>query len=144
MSVYLLDVNVLIAMVWPRHKCHVAVQEWLSRESKRKWATCPFTQAGFVRIISNRAFSRDALAPEQALSLLRVNLEHPAHEFWSATLTLNQAVVKVAKVVGHQQITDAYLLGLAIHNKGILATLDRAAESLAPAHMGRGRIEVIG
>ena len=119
------------------------MQEWLSGEPKRGWATCPFTQAGFVRIISNRAFSRDALAPEQALSLLRANLEHPAHEFWPAALTVNQALAKVVKVVGHQQITDAYLLGLAIHNKGILATLDRAADSLVPANMGRSRIEVI-
>jgi len=143
LSVYLLDVNVLIAMAWPRHKNHGAVQAWLSAESKRGWATCPFTQAGFVRIISNPAFSRDALAPEQALSLLAANLQHPAHEFWPAALTVNQALAKVAKVVGHQQITDAYLFGLAIHNKGILATLDRAADSLVPANMGRSRIEVI-
>ena len=144
MSVYLLDVNVLIAMAWPRHSSHGAVHEWLAGQPKRGWATCPFTQAGFVRIISNPVFSRDALAPEQALSLLRANLEHPAHEFWPATLTVNQALANVAKVVGHQQITDAYLLGLAILNKGRLATLDRAAASLLPENMARSRIEVIG
>jgi hypothetical protein len=144
-SAYLLDVNVLVAMAWPRHGAHGAVQQWLAREARKGWATCPFTQAGFVRIISNPAFSRDALAPQQALSLLRANLEHPFHQFWPAALTVHEALAKVAKVVGHQQITDAYLLGLAIHNKGRLATLDRAVASLLPeSSTAPARIEVIG
>lgn len=133
MRAYLLDVNVLVAMAWPRHSAHGMVQQWLAREARKGWATCPFTQAGFVRIISNPAFSPDALSPQQALSLLQVNLEHPAHQFWPAGLRLNEALAKVGKVIGHQPITDAYLLGLAIHNKGRLVTLDRAVASLLPA-----------
>jgi uncharacterized protein len=145
LSACLLDVNVLVAMAWPRHSAHSAVQRWLAREGRKGWASCPFTQSGFVRIISNPAFSRDALAPEQALSLLRANLEHPAHQFWPAGITVNEALAKVGKVVGHQQITDAYLLGLAIHNRGRLATLDRRATSLLPTNgPGQSRIEVIG
>ena len=117
---------------------------WLVRGA-RVGRVVRFTQSGFVRIISNPAFSRDALAPEQALSLLRANLEHPAHQFWPAGITVNEALAKVGKVVGHQQITDAYLLGLAIHNRGRLATLDRRANSLLPTNgPGQSRIEVIG
>jgi toxin-antitoxin system PIN domain toxin len=144
LSVYLLDVNVLVAMAWPRHTAHAAVQAWLGREGHKGWASCPFTQAGFVRIISNPAFSRDALSPQQALALLRVNLEHPTHHFWPAALSVNDALARVAKLVGHQQISDAYLLGLAIHNKARLATLDRSVASLLPASTtAAARIEVI-
>jgi toxin-antitoxin system PIN domain toxin len=140
----LLDVNVLLAMAWPRHSAHSAVQRWLAREGRKGWASCPFTQSGFVRIISNPAFSRDALAPEQALALLRSNLEHPGHRFWAAEITVNEALAKVGKVVGHQQVTDAYLLGLAIHNKGRLATLDqRTVSLLSPSDPGRNHVEVI-
>jgi toxin-antitoxin system PIN domain toxin len=145
LTAYLLDVNVLLAMAWPQHSGHSAVQRWLAREGRKGWASCPFTQSGFVRIISNPAFSRDALSPEQALSLLHTNLEHPSHRFWPATLTVNEAMAKVAEIVGHQQITDAYLLGLAIHNKGRLATLDRRATSLLPRNgSGKSDIELIG
>jgi len=144
LSAALLDVNVLLAMAWPRHNAHSAVQRWLAREGRKGWASCPFTQSGFVRIISNPAFSPDALALEQALALLRSNLEHPGHRFWAAEITVNEALAKVGKVVGHQQVTDAYLLGLAIHNKGRLATLDqRAVSLLSPRDPGRNHVEVI-
>lgn len=132
MSAYLLDVNVLVAMAWPRHSGHAVVQKWLARHAREGWASCPFTQAAFVRIISNPAFSRDALSPKQALALLRANLDQPDHKFWPAVLTVNEALATVGRVVGHQQITDAYLLGLALHNKGRLATLDRGTMSLLP------------
>lgn len=130
MSAYLLDVNVLVATAWPQHSAHVAVQKWLARHADEGWATCPFTETGFVRIISNPAFSKDALSLKQALSLLAANLARPRHEFWPDTLTLNEALTKVAVITGHNQITDAYLLGLAISRKGILVTLDKSAASL--------------
>lgn len=128
----LLDVNVLVAMMWPRHEAHEKVQRWLSQH-REKWATSPITQAGFVRIVSNPAFSPDALTPGDALRLLDANLAHPAHQFWPDDLTLVQAVAAFKpKIVGHQQVTDAYLLGLAIHKKGRLATLDRALAAILP------------
>jgi len=84
------------------------------------------TQAAFVRIVSNPAFSPNALTPANALALLGSNLEHPGHEFWRDEIQLTEAVeLAQAKPVGHQQITDAYLLGLAVHRKGKLVTLDR-------------------
>jgi uncharacterized protein len=129
----LLDVNVLVAMTWPSHEAHDKVQRWLSQHHE-KWATCPFTQAGFVRLISNPAFSPSALTPGDALRLLESNLAHPAHQFWPDDLTLLQAIGGFnPKIVGHQQVTDAYLLGLAIHKKGKLVTLDRALAAILPA-----------
>jgi len=131
-SAYLLDVNVLVAIAWPRHTSHSTVQKWLARHDRERWATCPLTQAGFVRIISNPAFSRDALAPQHALSLLRANLQHPAHQFWPDALSVHEALRKVRPITGHKQITDAYLLALAISKMATLVTLDKSLAKLLP------------
>ena len=128
---FLLDVNVLIAMAWPTHRAHEKVQEWLARHAREGWATCPLTQTAFVRIISNPAFSANALAPGDALTLLKANLGHPAHKFWADEISFIQALEPLtARLAGHQQVTDAYLLGLAMHKKGKFATMDRAILAL--------------
>jgi uncharacterized protein len=130
---FLLDVNVFIAMAWPTHRAHEKVQEWLARHARDGWATCPLTQTGFVRILSNPAFSPNALTPAHALALLQANLGHPAHRFWADDITFIKALELLnPRLAGHQQTTDAYLLGLAIHRKGTLATMDRAVLALLP------------
>lgn len=131
--VCLFDVNVLIAIAWPTHHAHERVLQWLAHHAREGWATCPFTETAFVRIASNPAFSPDALTPTDALTLLQANLRHPAHEFWEDNISFVDAVAPfVGRIVGHQQVSDAYLLGLALHRKGILATLDRSATTLLP------------
>jgi len=136
-SQHLLDVNVLVAMAWPRHTAHGAVQRWLARHAGEGWATCPLTEAGFTRVVSNPAFSRDALTPKQAVAILEANLEHPAHHFWPDNLSLGEALAKVGELAGHNQITDAYLLALAISRKGTLVTLDKSIAQLAEQVPGR-------
>ncbi len=131
MTAFLLDVNVLIALGWKGHPDHSVAQEWFAGSNKVGWATCPFTHAAFVRIISNPAFSPEAVPPLEALSLLTANLNHPTHQFWADNISLRDAVRYFGeRLVGHQQITDAYLLGLAMHKKGKLATLDRSIVEL--------------
>jgi uncharacterized protein len=133
MTVHLLDVNVLIALIWPAHERHAIAQRWLASESNKGWATCPLTQAAFVRIVSNPAFSRDAVAPLPATEILEAALRHPLHQFWPDEISLVEAIRPVAKkLLGHQQISDAYLLGLAVHRKGGLLTMDRAILGLLP------------
>ena len=135
MTAFLLDVNVLIALGWKGHPDHARAQSWFAENNSAGWATCPFTQAAFVRIVSNPAFSSDAVSPLEALSLLTTNLNHSTHQFWADNVSLRDAVRHFEeRLVGHQQITDAYLLGLAIHKKGRLATLDRSVIEL----FGRG------
>jgi len=130
---FLLDVNVLIAMAWPTHRDHEKVLEWLAHHAREGWATCPLTQTGFVRILSNPAFSANAPTPTDALTLLQANLAHPAHRFWADEVSLIDSLEPFAqKLAGHQQVTDAYLLGLAIHKKGKLVTLDRGVRMLLP------------
>ena len=133
MTVHLLDVNVLVALVWRGHESHEKAQNWFAQHSKSGWATCPLTQAGCVRILSNPAFSRNPSTPQQALKLLSVNLDHPSHLFWPDDLTFAQAVEPMERqLVGHRQVSDAYLLGLAIRRKARLATLDRSVPALLP------------
>jgi predicted nucleic acid-binding protein len=101
---------------------------------RQGWATCPFTQAAFVRIISNPAFSPDAVTPPEAMSVLSSNLAHRFHRFCRVDLRFSEAVEDFRDgLVGHRQVTDAYLLGLAVHNNGKLAALDRAGLALLPA-----------
>jgi len=145
MTAFLLDVNVLVALGWRAHADHARVLSWFARHNQRGWATCPFTQAAFVRIVSNPSFSAHAASPREALRLLNFNLKHPKHQFWADDLTVDEAIGRFAdRVIGHQQITDAYLLGLALHKKGKLATLDRSVLALIPSdHAGREAIELI-
>jgi toxin-antitoxin system PIN domain toxin len=130
---FLLDVNVLIAMAWPTHQAHEKVQEWLARHAREGWATCPLTQTSFVRILSNPAFSPNALTPGDALTLLQSNLAHPAHRFWADDVSLEEALEPLTqRLAGHPQVTDAYLLGLTIEKKGKFVTLDRGVRTLLP------------
>lgn len=128
----MLDVNLLVAMSWPQHSLHTTALKWMAQHGREGWATCPFTQAGFVRIISNPAFSRDALEPQEALSLLRANLQHPAHQFWPDQLTVYDALRRVRPITGHNQTTDAYLLALALSKRARLVTLDKSLAKLIP------------
>lgn len=129
---FLLDVNVLIAMAWPTHRAHEKVQVWLARHAREGWATCPLTQTAFVRILSNPDFSPNALTPGEAVALLQANLGHPAHRFWADEVSFVQALEFAPRLAGHQKVTVAYLLGLAMHKKGKLATMDRAVRALLP------------
>ena len=142
---FLLDVNVLIAMAWPTHEAHEKVQNWLARHAGEGWATCPHTECAFVRILSNPAFSPNALTPADALALLRANLGHPDHQFWEEDVSFAGVIAPLRqRVVGHRQVSDAYLLGLAIHKKGRLATLDRAVLALLPERsLERDRIVLV-
>lgn len=131
-STFLLDVNVLIAMSWPVHVAHEKAQQWFGRHARAAWATCPLTQAAFVRIISNPGFSPNALTTADAFQLLDSNLKHPGHTFWPDNIGLLEATRTLqSQIAGHQQVADAYLLGLAMHRKGRLATLDKGILALS-------------
>ncbi len=146
MTPYLLDTNVLIALLWPSHQRHAMAVKWFTRHRANGWATCPFTQAGFVRIVSNPAFSRDAVRPRDAAEVLLANTAAKDHVFWGDDLPFANAVAFAGvRLMGHQQVTDAYLLGLAVHRGGVLATLDRRVSELTePKGAERKALEVVG
>src|SRR5262249_29658930 len=133
MSTYLLDINVLVALLWTNHEQHAIARDWFKSHQKSGWATCPLTQAGFVRVSSNPRVFPDAPLPMKALEVLQSNLESSAHHFWKDEIPLVQAIAPFeSRLVGHQRITDAYLLGLAIHKHGVLATFDNGIGALLP------------
>ena len=141
MKVALLDINILTALLWPAHEHHEIAHGWFA--DRARWATCPLTQLGFVRVVSNPAFSRDALSPPEALALLGENLVHPGHEFWSDSLQVPTAVKDIeARLQGYRQLTDAYLLALAHRQKGVLATFDRGLRTLSGDRF-RGSVEIV-
>lgn len=142
MAAFLLDANVLIALAWPEHEFHERVGRWFAaRHSKSGWATCPVTQAAFVRILSNPAFSPNALSPANALRVLETNLSLPDHEFWPDSLAVPDAVGVVGtRLRGHQQVTEAYLLGLALQHRGRLATMDEGIVAWGV----EGAVELVG
>lgn len=144
MKAALLDVNVLIALLWPAHEHFDAAHEWFAaRAGGARWATCPLTEIAFVRIVSNPSFSPDALAPADALGLLQRNLAHPAHEFWPDDVGLVDAVGPVVpRLQGHRQLTDVYLLGLALKRRGTLASFDGGLRALADGERSAG-LEIV-
>jgi len=128
----LLDLNILTALLWPAHEHHDVAHRWFGARANARWATCSLTQLGFVRIVSNPAFSRDALSPAEAVALLAENLTHPGHQFWTESLEVPAAIKGMgAGLQGYRQLTDAYLLALANSRKGVLATFDRGVRTLA-------------
>ena len=120
----LLDANVLIALLWPAHEHHDSARRWLRGRRTKRWATCPLTQLAFVRIVSNPAFSADALTPGAAALLLEKNLKHPDHLFWPDDIDVAGAVSTTPNLTGHKQVSDVYLLALARAHGGLLATFD--------------------
>ena len=123
MTRVLLDVNVLIALMDPDHVAHERVHAWAARGLAGGWATCALTQNGFARVLSQPSYPSPVL-PSAAIALLAEATQDPPHEFWPCDLELTQAPIVAARILGHRQITDAYLLGLAVSRGGALATLD--------------------
>jgi toxin-antitoxin system PIN domain toxin len=128
---YLLDINVLLALTWPSHVHHWQTSRWFSRVKQVGFRTCPFTESGFVRLSSNLSYTPNPVAPLEALAILHQITSLAGHEFWPASLRLSEAIKPDCPVVGHRQITDAYLIALAAEHGGILATLDRGAAAVA-------------
>jgi len=137
LSTFLLDVNVLVALVRSRHSHHQHAKRWFSAAGNRRWATCPLTQSGFVRVVSNPRFAAQAVDVREALQMLEHLTSLPGHEFWPVDFDFGTAVTPFApRFFGHQQVTDIYLLALVLRNKGRLLTLDQGFESLAGEEFG--------
>jgi uncharacterized protein len=144
-SIHLLDINLLVALLWTNHEQHEAARAWFQAQRRFEWATCPFTQAGFVRVSSNPRVFPDAPSPGKAIEVLEANLRHPGHRFWEDDMSFAEAVAPIADLLtGHQQVTDAYLLGLAIRKKGILATFDASIAALVePGSSNSRSLEIL-
>lgn len=141
----LLDVNVLVALTHEAHVHHGVAQAWLRRQSPLAWASCSVTQLGFVRLAAMPAVGGPEASPRGALALLDEMLQHPGHVFWPDRQGLaGAACLRSPLVVGHRQVTDAYLLGMAVQQRSALVTLDRGLLALAEAQQVAAHLHWIG
>ena len=121
----LLDVNVLIALLDGGHLHHRLSREWLAGHLDAGWASCPLTQNGCIRILSQPAYPNSVPVARVAERLAEA-AQHLAHAFWPDSISLLQADrVMWGRLLSSRQVTDAYLLALAVERGGRLVTLDR-------------------
>ena len=121
----LLDVNVLIALLDGGHAMHRRAMDWMEREAAEGWASCPITQNGVVRIMSQPGYPTPR-PTAQVAQRLAMACAAPEHGFWPADVNLLASdLIDWQRLLGHRQVTDAYLLALAVRNNGRLATFDQ-------------------
>jgi toxin-antitoxin system PIN domain toxin len=139
----LLDVNVLIALLDAAHIHHALATTWLQRAIGTGWASCPITQNGCIRIMSQPAYP-GALAAADVAQRLGEAAAGPAHQFWPADIDLVQVgAVDWQRVLGHRQVTDVYLLALAVRRAGRLVTFDRRITAAAVPGASAAQLVVI-
>jgi len=123
----LLDVNVLVALFDPDHVHHELAHDWFADHGADGWASCPITQNGLVRVLSNPRYGSPDSTLRAVRGAVRRLFASKDHQFWPDDVSLcDDSVFDVAGMVGHRQITDVYLLGLAKKRKGHLVTFDRS------------------
>jgi len=122
----LLDINVLLALFDSDHVDHARTREWLGGEILHGWASCAITQNGFTRVISQPRYP-SPIPVAQAMKRLSSAAENEHHEFWPCELSLlDQRLIDPTRVHGPRQVTDVYLLALAVAHGGRFVTFDRA------------------
>lgn len=131
---FLLDTNVLIALTEVEHMHHRRAQDWLNAYGKRPWGLCPLSEAGFIRITTNSRLYPNPRSIAETVAILQTIHVLPHFSYWGMVeswVTLTAPFV--TRISGHQQVTDAYLLGLAIKEDGVLVTFDKRIRYMAGA-----------
>lgn len=142
--VALLDVNVLVALFDPDHVHHEAAHRWFGGNRHDGWATCPITENGLVRVLSNPAYMPRRETRGAIVHRLVEFCASGEHVFWSDEISVRDpGIFRWSAPVTHQQLTDVYLLGLARKRMGRLATFDRGIPVAAVVDADRGTLEVI-
>ena len=129
---FLLDVNVLIALIDPVHVGHDAAHAWFDRDGRRDWATCPMTENGVIRIVGHANYPNTPGSPAEVAAIVAQLRALPGHVFWPDDISLVGAGhVEASHILTSSQVTDSYLLALAVARQGRLATLDRRLSTKA-------------
>ncbi len=143
-GVALLDVNVLVALFDPDHVHHELAHDWFDDQRGHGWATCPLTENGFVRVLTNPAYATPAHRPADIVERLRAFRGSGNHHFWPDSVSLSDPTVfNPAYIRGHRQVTDVYLMGLARQGGGTLATFDRTIPLAAVVGATKSTLQVI-
>lgn len=137
------DVNVLIALTDPEHEHYRKARDWfLSRRGT--WGLCPLTESAYIRITTNPAIHPSKRSLGQSIAILQsLKGRYEHHVYWEIKARWVELTAPFAnRITGHQQVTDAYLLGLVIKEDGVLVTFDRRLRYLAGPEFGKN-IEVL-
>lgn len=139
----LFDVNVLIAIHDASHTLHRTALEWFAGNRGAGWASCPITQNGFIRILSQHRYPLD-ITTAGALEVLAASCATTDHQFWPDDVSLlDSELVSAQHILGPRQLTDSYLLALAVRHGGRLVTFD-AAMPVGSVPAGGDHLAVIG
>ncbi|HKN21348.1 MAG TPA: TA system VapC family ribonuclease toxin [Terracidiphilus sp.] len=134
----MLDVNVLIALLEPGHNFYPMALRWFMSSGKDDWGICPLTEIGFVRITTNPSFFPGPRTRDEATYILEGLASRPGYRYWPLQDSWTALTAPFAlRILGHQQVTDAYLLGMAIKEDGVLVTFDRGLKYLAGSQFSR-------
>jgi toxin-antitoxin system PIN domain toxin len=141
---FLLDVNVLIALIDPAHVGHEAAHQWFDAEGKTAWATCPMTENGVIRIVGNPKYPNTPGSTAIVAEIVTQLRALPGHLFWPDDISLvDTDHVDASEVLISAQVTDTYLLALAVTHSGKLATFDRRLSTKA-VKGGKAALHLIG
>ncbi len=123
---FLLDVNVLIALIDPAHIQHDAAHEWFAVHGQQSWATCPLVENGVLRVVGHVRYPNSPGTPSAVAPLLAGLRALPGHVFWPDDISLlDTERFDMTRLLSSAQVTDSYLLALAYAHRGQLATFDQ-------------------
>jgi toxin-antitoxin system PIN domain toxin len=141
---YLLDVNVLIALIDSGHLHYDVAHRWFEDEGYRNWATCPITEHGVMRILGSPRYARSPGTPVIVGAIMRRLSTLTGHHFWADDISISDlSIFNPDHLRKSEQITDTYLLGLAKAHDGMLATFDRKLSTAAVID-GKSALHIIG
>ena len=136
----LLDVNLLIALHDAQHVHHALVKAWFVSHAAKGWASCPLTQNGCLRILSQPNYP-NPVPMAHLVGMLQRSFSAAQHRFWPDDISmLDAARFDHALIQGHRQLTDIYLLALAVKHRGCFVTLDKRALNIAVRSAGADRL----
>lgn len=139
----LFDVNVLIALFDPAHIHHEQAHTWLANNLEAGWATCPITQNGCIRVLSQPKYP-NAITVSEATRRLRQAISQANHEFWHDDLSIVESShFRDDHIQSPRQLTDLYLLGLAVQHNGRLITFDRSINTAPVVGVGVQHLVVL-
>lgn len=143
--VSLLDVNVLVALFDPSHVHHETAHDWLGRHRGAGWATCPLTENGLVRVLSYPSYPGRRTTVADAIDRLDTFTRSESHEFWEDSVSLRErALIDPAHIGGARQVSDVYLLALAMSRRARLATFDRRLNPAAVEGAAERNLALLG
>jgi toxin-antitoxin system PIN domain toxin len=143
-SVALLDVNVIVALFDGDHVHHEAAHDWFADTGRLGWATTPVTENGALRVLSNPVYHAAALSPTTLRAHLQRFVARKGHAFWPGDVSLLDASVLAARsTLTHRQLTDLWLLALAVRHGGSLATFDRSIPWSVVRGATRAHLQII-